>query len=69
MNATTAYVMWRFHVWANGAGSYNDIDRKVARGKLVPGVCDCGADDCPWTPPNLAPAPGEHGEVTKGARE
>lgn len=32
------YVAWRFDMWLKGYGSYQDIDRKVERGKLVPGT-------------------------------
>jgi hypothetical protein len=36
------YASWRLEMWSLNYGSYNDIDRDVASGKLTPGVIPDG---------------------------
>jgi len=31
-----AYPCWRFEMWLKGYGSYDDIDKQVQKGELIP---------------------------------
>jgi hypothetical protein len=52
------YCTWRMELWGLGYGTYDDIDRDVSRGKLVPGVIpeEWRARNKPSLPPE-APRP------------
>ena len=36
LHTQMAYAIWRLQMWANGYGTYRDIDAAVERGELEP---------------------------------
>jgi hypothetical protein len=42
------FAAWRFHVWGKNLGSYEQIERKVAQGKLQMFTCPDAKCDCKY---------------------
>lgn len=50
LDADAMYAIWRWDMWLAGLGTYEQIEAKVADGRLTPFHCpksDCGTG-CHW---------------------
>ena len=48
MNAKTAFLFWRHHLWTKNYGTYEAIAAALEAGELLPFTCPDRDCDCRW---------------------